>query len=133
MRRSGKIIMPSWNTPVGSPSASSSTWAPFNSRTPRWKPSKRTPGLFTTASCDPLRNITGTSGDARSSSARVGSRLSANRVWLEEEPATISHSAAGAVDARAAIFSSSTATEGVVAKRPSRYRSIMRTASAVCA
>ena len=68
----------------------------------------------------PVRNITGDVEATESSSARVGIRRSAKRVWLEDEPATMIHSPAGVAAARVVIFCSSTAMDGVVAIRPSR-------------
>ncbi len=75
---------------------------------------------MTTDSCEPFRNITGDLGATVSSSARVGMRRSAKRVWLDDEPATMIHSPAGVCAARVAILPSNTATDGVVAMRPSR-------------
>ena len=60
----------------------------------------------------PFQNQTGLSGAALSSSARVGSRFSANLVWEEDAPTAKIHVPFGVDRTLAERFSSAFATDG---------------------
>jgi len=71
----------------------------------------------------PLARTTAWAGATRSSSARVGSRFSANLFSLAETQATKIHAPSGVRFALAAMFSSTCATDAVPGNRASTHSS----------